>query len=93
MIWGNYLRYQCLLLSNLAALKVVTDSFYKINSCILLYYWIKLIFMSKDILDKVLSGLSDKNLRFDNLKKTDNGFWFCLSHQGRLSVISSPILF
>jgi len=32
--------------------------------------------MGKDILDKVLSGLSDKNIRFDDIKKLIIGFGF-----------------
>lgn len=32
--------------------------------------------MGKDILEKVLAGLSDKNIRFADLKKLLNGFGF-----------------
>jgi hypothetical protein len=32
--------------------------------------------MGRDILDKVLSGLSDKNLRFEDIKKLLTGFGF-----------------
>ena len=32
--------------------------------------------MGKDILDKVLSGLSDKNIKFNDIKKLIIGFGF-----------------
>lgn len=38
--------------------------------------------MGKDILDKVLSGLSDKNVRFDDLKKLATGLGFVCRIKG-----------
>jgi len=32
--------------------------------------------MDKKLLEKVLSGLSDKNIKFDDLKKTDSKIRF-----------------
>jgi len=38
--------------------------------------------MGKDILDKVLSGLSDKNIRFDGIKKLIIDFGFTCRIKG-----------
>ena len=38
--------------------------------------------MDKKVLDKVLSGLSDKNVRFQNLKKLLNDFGFSVRIKG-----------
>lgn len=38
--------------------------------------------MDKKVLDKVLSGLSDKNIRFQNLKKVLNDFGFSVRIKG-----------
>ena len=38
--------------------------------------------MDKKVLDKVLSGLSDKNIRFQNLKKLLNDFGFSVRIKG-----------
>lgn len=38
--------------------------------------------MGRDILDKVLSGLSDKNIRFDDIKKLIMGFGFACRSKG-----------
>jgi len=38
--------------------------------------------VDKKVLDKVLSGLSDKNIRFQNLKKVLNDFGFSVRIKG-----------
>ena len=38
--------------------------------------------MDKKVLDKVLTGLSDKNIRFQNLKKVLNDFGFSVRIKG-----------
>ena len=38
--------------------------------------------MDKKVLDKVLSGLSDKNIRFQNLEKLLNDFGFSVRIKG-----------
>jgi len=38
--------------------------------------------VDKKVLDKVLSGLSDKNIRFQNLKKLLNDFGFSVRIKG-----------
>ncbi|MBI5638949.1 MAG: type II toxin-antitoxin system HicA family toxin [Nitrospirae bacterium] len=44
--------------------------------------------MGRDILDKVLSGLSDKNIRFDDIKKLIMDFGFACRIKGDHHIFS-----
>jgi hypothetical protein len=44
--------------------------------------------VGKDILDKVLSGLSDKNIRFDDIKKLIMAFGFACRIKGDHHIFS-----
>ena len=44
--------------------------------------------MGRDILDKVLAGLSDKNIRFDDIKKLVMGFGFACRIKGDHHIFS-----
>jgi hypothetical protein len=44
--------------------------------------------MSKDTLDKILSGLSDKNIRFEDLKKVITHFGFVCRIKGDHHIFS-----